>query len=548
MPRCRSHGRSRNPLVAIVGLTVLATGGARAAIYQVSNTADNGAGSLRQAIIDANTSPGLDTITFAIPGPGPHTIEPLSALPEITDLVSIDGYTQPGASRGTFAPGGDGALMIELDGSMAGDDAPGLVLMASSSSIEGLAINGFGDSGIRVDFGHVLNVIQGNLVGPDVDGKAVIGNGGQGVELLGNRNTVGGPCAGCGNVIAGNVEDGVFVLDNSIRNVISRNSIFANGPDDPRALGIDLYLPGNRGVNENDDCDEDGGSNFMQNFPVLTGADSDGTETTITGTLESAPSTSFTVELFASGECDRSRFGEGETFLGATGVTTGPGCAGEFSLTLPVAVSDGTVITATATDADGNTSEFSECFEASGPQPHDFAVVRLKAKKRITLSERSPTVVGTLVVGIQNRSPHAETIANPDVLRELVFVSILSLAGGACGEIETELILPPRFPITMPPKGTLKLTYRSTFACANDPLPSSRTEPHDDYRVIASVDHAALDGLADSHLIDDQCPRGPLPGLLDPFPDGSIKDKGCGGEDRSTGQLGADVRIDIVVR
>ena len=67
------------------------------ATYSVTNTNDSGAGSLRQAILDANTNAGADTITFAI-GTGPQTISPLSPLPTITDPVTIDGTTQPGFS------------------------------------------------------------------------------------------------------------------------------------------------------------------------------------------------------------------------------------------------------------------------------------------------------------------------------------------------------------------------------------------------------------------------------------------------------------------
>ena len=68
----------------------------------VTNTNDGGAGSLRQAILYANEIAGLDTIHFNIPGSGPHTIQPNSALPLITDPVFIDGYTQPGASTNTL--------------------------------------------------------------------------------------------------------------------------------------------------------------------------------------------------------------------------------------------------------------------------------------------------------------------------------------------------------------------------------------------------------------------------------------------------------------
>ena len=85
---------------------------AQAATFTVNSTADPGDGvcdasecTLREAISAANAGSGTDTIAFNIPGDGPHTIRPTSALPTITDPVIIDGYTQPGASPNTNGPG-----------------------------------------------------------------------------------------------------------------------------------------------------------------------------------------------------------------------------------------------------------------------------------------------------------------------------------------------------------------------------------------------------------------------------------------------------------
>src|SRR5690349_24377722 len=75
------------------------------AVFTVTGTADTGAGSLRQAILDANAAPGADTIQFAIPGSGVQTIRPATLFPVITDAVTIDGYTQPGASPNTLTVG-----------------------------------------------------------------------------------------------------------------------------------------------------------------------------------------------------------------------------------------------------------------------------------------------------------------------------------------------------------------------------------------------------------------------------------------------------------
>src|SRR5438552_13328016 len=86
-------------LALVLGVVVMFAwliNSSRAATFTVTNTNDSGAGSLRQAILDANEITGTDTITFNIPGSGVHTISPLSALPTITGAVTIDGTTQPG--------------------------------------------------------------------------------------------------------------------------------------------------------------------------------------------------------------------------------------------------------------------------------------------------------------------------------------------------------------------------------------------------------------------------------------------------------------------
>ena len=64
----------------------------RLLLISVTTTADDGPGSLRQLILDANARPGPDMISFAIPGaPGTvHTIRPLSPLPPLADATHLD--------------------------------------------------------------------------------------------------------------------------------------------------------------------------------------------------------------------------------------------------------------------------------------------------------------------------------------------------------------------------------------------------------------------------------------------------------------------------
>ena len=139
--------------------------------------------------------------------------------------------------------------------------------------------------------------------------------------------------------------------------LFSQNSIFANA-----GLGIDL---GNDGVTPNDPGDSDTGPNNLQNFPVLTSASIDNGSTTILGTFNSTPNETFTLEFFSDVECDPSGFGEGEIFLGSEQVTTDASGNTAFQAVLPITVPADSVMTSTARDSMGNTSEFSQCLSLS---------------------------------------------------------------------------------------------------------------------------------------------------------------------------------------
>ena len=117
------------------------------ATFIVTTVADSGAGSLRQAILSANGSAGADLITFNL-GTGPFKILPLTQLPDITEAVTIDGYSQSGASVNSLADGTNANIVVELSGASL-PNGNGLVLRGSGGSIvRGLAIFSFG-SGIN---------------------------------------------------------------------------------------------------------------------------------------------------------------------------------------------------------------------------------------------------------------------------------------------------------------------------------------------------------------------------------------------------------------
>ena len=178
--------------------------------FSVTNTNDSGSGSLRQAILSANASPGLDTIVFNIPATGPHTITPATPLPTVTDAVSIDAYTQPGSSPTTTADANDAILRIELNGSAAGVSAPGLVI-EEGSTVRGLAINRFGSHGVLIfGTGATSNLVQGNFIGTDIGGTHAMGNGGAGILIMNAAN-----CLITSNVISGNISDGIRISGSS---------------------------------------------------------------------------------------------------------------------------------------------------------------------------------------------------------------------------------------------------------------------------------------------------------------------------------------------
>jgi titin len=196
--------------------------------FLVTNTNDSGTGSLRQAILDANANPGPDLITFNIGGGGVQTIAPLSALPAITDPVTIDGTTQPG-----FA----GTPIIELDGTSAGTGyVNGLDLEGPGNTVRGLDIVGFSTNGIIIG-GLGGNLVVSNYVGVGTDGVTALPNGFSGVNVFGPNNTIGGTAAGAGNVISGNGIGGGLLIQGSPAsgNVVENNYI---GVDSTGTLAV----------------------------------------------------------------------------------------------------------------------------------------------------------------------------------------------------------------------------------------------------------------------------------------------------------------------
>ena len=187
-------------LVGGAALYLIAGNRTHAAVtFVVTNINDSGPGSLRQAILDANANPGLDSIHFNISGPS-RRIQPVIGLPGILEPVVIDGSTQPG-----FA----GTPIIELNGSLSA--SVGLFVNAPGSTVRSLVINGFNLGGIAIGPDGHGSRVEGCYIGTDVTGKIAIANGGPGVAVRSSDNIIGGTPASKRNVISGNLGAGVDI-------------------------------------------------------------------------------------------------------------------------------------------------------------------------------------------------------------------------------------------------------------------------------------------------------------------------------------------------
>lgn len=230
------------------------------AIFTVTNTNDSGPGSLRQAILDANANFGADVIEFNITGTGPFVISPASGLPSIDEALTINGYSQPGATIGSMA---SRSIQIILSGAAAGSGVSGLTINDNNVTIAGLAINSFSRDGITVLNGASNLFIWGNFIGTDATGFVYLSNGVHGINLgdfgpggsdavIIGTNSDGINDTDEGNLITANFGDGIlgWALTNSI---ISGNFIGSNRAGLSSGLGngrngiiLTVFSTGNR--------------------------------------------------------------------------------------------------------------------------------------------------------------------------------------------------------------------------------------------------------------------------------------------------------------
>src|SRR5579859_2741316 len=383
---------------------------------------------------------------------------------------STIGGLDPTAANVISGNGGNGVLLSGTRGnhvqsnfigtdftgsSRIGNSGSGMVLdNAGENFIGGIfnggnVISGNGSGGLTLNgFDSNTNTIQSNLIGVDATGAVALGNGGDGIILVGgaNNNTIGGIFAffernivsgnslhgieisgvntnfnvvegndiginalgaplgnlgdgvrigqgafsnaigvSAGNTIAFNAK-GVVVTDSSTTAAIESNSIFSN-----LGLGIDLN---DDGVTPNTPGGPHSGPNNLQNYPVLTSAVSTGgpnSITTVAGTLNSRPFASFHVGLFGNQTCDASGYGQGQNFLASSNVNTDSNGNASLYFTIATSLIGSGFFTTTATESGNNvTSEFSACREA------DYALTNVAGRNlRVRLGQPFTFVVAS---------------------------------------------------------------------------------------------------------------------------------------------------------
>jgi titin len=381
------------------GMSALPNGHSGIAVLGASDGSQLGTSGIGSNVVSGNTWNGIVLAPAQDGGDGPsHT-----AIQANLIGTAISG--------GAAVPNGGDGVFVEASDNLVG---------GSARRGEGNVISGNGLVGVMIDSLGKRNTIAGNLIGTSADGQSalpdnsgvwvagtnnvvgtftvlnavkgatnVISSNFVGVIVEGNENAVGGNIIGRAadgttplgntvgvwvildakrvtvgseddpNLIADN-QDGVYLGGSDVsQTAISANSIVGNS-----FLGIDL---GVTGVTPNDQGDPDTGPNGYQNFPVITGVTRNSKKLYVSGGLNSTPNGTYRVELFANAACGPLGHGQGKTYLGHTDVTTDGSGNATFTVSFPLAASAETpVVTATATDADGNTSEFSACSPGGG--------------------------------------------------------------------------------------------------------------------------------------------------------------------------------------
>jgi len=247
-------------------------------------------------------------------------------------VLTADGGVVKGNKLGAFANG----LGVQI----AQNYDPAIVVVTANINYPTHAVIGGSNPGDGNDITSTPS--YGGVYVDGVAGTQIIGNtfryDGSGVHLIQSPGT-----SITGNTFRDNYEG--VQIQSGAGNLISKNSFYDNHK------GIVL----------------EGGSNLGQSAPVLTSVKSLNGSTTVEGTISGNSSSTYKLEFFNNPLCDGDHLGEGKIYIGSANVTTGGSGSGSFNVSFPTSLSQGTFVTATATDSGNNTSELSVCEHVQGP-------------------------------------------------------------------------------------------------------------------------------------------------------------------------------------
>jgi uncharacterized repeat protein (TIGR01451 family) len=359
-----SANRNRGVLIAIGGGNVLfgdfigtdATGtralgnaGAGIAISSSSNNTIGGTAAGAGDLISGNQGSGI-AIDDSAPAPAP-TGNSIQGCLIGTDLTGA-------RALGNFDVG---VLLADASNNTIGGTDFGAGNVISANGAHGVSIQR-GLPGARADG----NIIQGNSIGTNTAGVPGLGNGGNGVDIDGSNNQVGGMDPAAGNTIAFNGRKGVVVEPGLINPAGTGNSILSDSIHDnasPFAIDLNDDGPTPHAGPQTPGAGANNNQSPPINLPQTLTFNPDGSAN-VTGSLIGSPGTSFTLQLFSN---DGANLDEGQVLVDTLGVSTDSRGRATFqdSVFLPAG---GVAVTATATDPAGNTSEFAN-FLPPGPAP-----------------------------------------------------------------------------------------------------------------------------------------------------------------------------------
>ncbi len=326
------------------------------------------------------------------------------AVDDVNNLVqgnrigtNAAGTSTTGADGKSLGNTGFGVLLYQAASNTIGGTAAGAGNIISGTLDQP---GGYPGTGYGVGIGvpsAVNNVIQGNAIGTDASGTRNLGNAGAGVFVFygATNEQIGGTASGAANTIAFNAQDGVFV-QYGYAVTVRGNSIHDNA-----GLGIDLW--------------QGTGANHLQSYPVLTGPLA-GSTTSVSGTLSSSANSTYTLDFYASAVANPSGYGEGKRYLGSATVMTDATGNATFTATGLGSTSPGEIISATATDATGDTSQFAADVTALAPTTTTLGAptVTYGAAGVITVTVASAlgTPAGNVSLTVDNGTPIKQALIN----------------------------------------------------------------------------------------------------------------------------------------